>query len=224
MSWLFPSGGQILELQLQHQSLWWISRIDFLSDWLVWSPCSPMDAQESSAAPQFESINSSVLSLLYGPMLTWTYTTTGKTISLSIWTFVSQVMSLLFNMLSSFLIAFLPRSEHVLISGLQSTSTVIWEPKIIKSVTVSIFCSSICKEVIGPDAMILVFFQCGVLSQLFQCPLSLSSRGSLVSLRFLPLRWYHLHMWGYWYFSQQSWFQLVSHPAQHFAWFTLHIS
>ena len=78
------------------------------------------------------------------------YMTTGKTIYLSIQTFVSQVMSLLFNMLSSFVIAFLLRSERLLISGLQTMSTVIWEPKKIKSVTVSIFCPSICKEVMGP--------------------------------------------------------------------------
>ena len=51
--------------------------------------------------------------------------------------------------------------------------------------------------------------------------LSPSSRGSLVPLHFLPLKWYHLHIWGCWYFSKQSWFQLVSHPARHFAWCTL---
>ena len=56
--------------QLQHQSFQWIFRIDFLKDGLVWSPCSPRDSQESSPAPHFESINSLVLSLLYGPALT----------------------------------------------------------------------------------------------------------------------------------------------------------
>ena len=67
-------------------------------------------------------------------------------------------MSLLFNMLSRFVIAFLPRSKHLLISWLQSLSSVILEPKKIKSVTVSIFFPSICHEVIGPDAMVLAFF------------------------------------------------------------------
>jgi len=85
-----------------------------------------MDSQESSPAPQFESINSSMLSLLYGPALT-SVQTTGKTIALSIWTFVSKVMSLLFNTL--FVIAFLPRSKHLLISWLQSPSAVIMELK-----------------------------------------------------------------------------------------------
>ena len=64
----------------------------------------------------------------------------------------------------------------------------------------------------------------GVLSQLFHSPLSLSSRGSLVLLCFLPSGWCHLHIWGYWYFTWQSWFQLVLHPAQHFAWCTLYVS
>ena len=73
------------------------------------------DSQESSPAPQFESISSSVLSLLYGPTLTL-YKTTGKTIALTIWTFVGKVMSLLFNMLSRFVIAFLPGSQCLLIS------------------------------------------------------------------------------------------------------------
>ena len=85
------------------------------------------------------------------------YMTTGKTIALTIWTFVGKVMSLLFNMLCWFVIAFLSRSKRLLISWLQSLFTVIWEPKKIKSVTVSTFSPSICHEVIGPDAMILVF-------------------------------------------------------------------
>ena len=67
-----------------------------------------------------------------------------------------------------------------------------------------------------------LFFGCWVLSQLFHSPLSSSSRSSLVPLHFRPLEWYHLHIWGCWYFSQQSWFQLVIHPAQHFTWCTLH--
>ena len=84
--------------------------------------------------------------------------TTGKIIALTIWTFVGKVMSLLFNILCRSLIAFLPRSKHLLISWLQSPSAVILEPKKIKSVTVSIISPSICHEVMGLDAMILVFF------------------------------------------------------------------
>ena len=84
------------------------------------------------------------------------YITTGKTMALTIPTFVGKVMSLLFNTLSRFVIAFLPRSKYLLISWLQSPSTVILEPKKIKSVTVSTFSPSICHEVMGSDAMVLV--------------------------------------------------------------------
>ena len=83
--------------------------------------------------------------------------TTGKTIILDRQTFVGKVMALLFNMLPRMVLAFLPRSKHVLISWLQSPSPVILEPKKIKSVTVSIVSSSTCHEVMGPVAMILVF-------------------------------------------------------------------
>ena len=80
--------------------------------------------------------------------------TTREMIALTRWTFVSKVMSLLFNMLSRLVTAFLPRSKSLLISWLQSPSAVILEPKIIKSLSVS---PSICREVMGPDAMIVVF-------------------------------------------------------------------
>ena len=77
--------------------------------------------------------------------------TTGKTIALTIWSFVDKVMSLLFNMLSRLVIVFLPRNKCLLISWLQSPSAVIFEPKKIKSVTVSIVSTSICHEVMAPD-------------------------------------------------------------------------
>ena len=83
--------------------------------------------------------------------------TTEKTIALAVWTFVGKVMSLLFNILSRFVIAFLPRSKCLLISWLQSSSVVILEPKNRKAVTVSYFSPSIFHEVMGLDAMILVF-------------------------------------------------------------------
>ena len=85
------------------------------------------------------------------------YMTTGKTIALAIQTFVGKIMSLLFNMLSRLVTAFLPRSKHLLISRLQSPSAVILEPPKIKSLTVSTVSPSICYEVMGPDATILVF-------------------------------------------------------------------
>ena len=97
-----------------------------------------------------------MLSFLYGPTLTSIYDY-WKTIALTRGTFVDKVMSLLFNMLSRLVIAFFPRSKHLLISWLQSPSAVILEPKKIKSVTVSTVSPSICHEEMGPDAMIFVF-------------------------------------------------------------------
>ena len=110
------------------------------------------------------------------------YMTSGKTIAL--WTFVSKIMSLLFNMLFRLVIAFLPRSKHLLVLWLQSPSTVILEPEKIKSVTVSIISPSICMKWWDwmPESSP---FECWVLSQLFHSPLSPSWRGSLVPLHFL---------------------------------------
>ena len=105
--------------------------------------------------PQFKSINLQC-SAFFMVELSHPYITTGKTIALTRWTFVGKVMSLLYNKLSRLVIAFLPRSKHLLISWLQSPSAVILEPKKIKSVTVSIVSPSICHEVMGPDAMIFV--------------------------------------------------------------------
>ena len=132
------------------------------------------------AASQFESLNSSALSLLYGPTLTSVHDYRRKTIALTVY-FVGKVKSLLFNMLSSFVITFLSRTKHLLISWLQSPSTVILEPRKIKSVIASTFPPSICHEVMGPDAMILVFYTLNF-KPLFYSPLSPSSRGSLVLL------------------------------------------
>ena len=85
------------------------------------------------------------------------YMTPGKIIALTIWSFVGKMLFLLFNMLSRFVITFLPRNKHLLMSWLQSPYTVILEPKKIKTVTVSIVSPSICHEVMWSDAMILVF-------------------------------------------------------------------
>ena len=95
-------------------------------------------------------------SAFFTVQLSHPYMTTGKTLGLTRWTFVGKVMSLLFNMLSRF-VSFSPRSKHLLISWLQSPFGVILEPPQKKSVTVSTVSPSICHEVIGPDAMILVF-------------------------------------------------------------------
>ena len=123
------------------------------------------------------------------------YMTTGKIIALTIQAFVNNAMSLLFNLLSRFVTAFLPRSKRLWISWLQSPSAVILEPRERKSVTASTFPSYICHEVMGSDATTSVF-ECWVLSQPFYSPLSPSSRVSLVLLHFLPSEWYHLHIWN----------------------------
>ena len=109
--------------------------ISFRIDWF------DLLSVQGRQAPQHHNLRPSVLSssAFFIVQLSHTYMTTGKTIALSIWTFVGKVMSLLFNMLSRFVIALLPRSEHLLISWFQSPSSVILEPKKIRSVTASTF-------------------------------------------------------------------------------------
>ena len=109
---------------------------------------------------QHHSSKASILrrSAFFIVQLSHPYMTTGKTIVLTTRTFVGKIISLFFNMLSRLVITFLPRSKCLLISWLKSPSAVILEPPKIKSVTVSIVSPSICHEVMGPDAMILVFW------------------------------------------------------------------
>ena len=123
------------------------------------------------------------------------YMTTEKNIALTRWTFVGKVMSLLSNMLSSLVITFLPRSKCLLISWLQSPSTVILEPQKIKSATVSTVSTSICHEVMGPDAIILVFWMISF-KPTFSLSLPLPSRGSLTSLSAISI-----FSCTYWYLS-----------------------
>ena len=108
---------------------------------------------------QYHSSKASILwrSAFFIVKLSHPYMTIRKTIDLTRWTFVSRVMSLLFNMLSRLVITFLPRSKHLFVSWLQSPSAVILELQKIKSATVSTVFPSICHEVMGPDAMIFVF-------------------------------------------------------------------
>ena len=160
VSQLFVSGGQrigvsasVLPRNIQSWSPLGLT---------VSSPCNPRGSQESSPAQQLESISSLVnfFDAFFIVELSHLYITTGKTIALTLWTFASKVMSLLFNMqvfVSTLVTAFLPGSKHLLISWLQSPSVVILEPKKRKSVTDSIFSLSICHEVMGPDTMILGF-------------------------------------------------------------------
>ena len=148
--------------------------------------------------------------------------TTGKNVPLTIWTFVSKVMSLLFNMLSRFVTAFPLRSKCLLISWLQSPSAVILGLKKIKSVTVSIVSPSICH---GWDRMPWTsFFECWVLSQLFHSPFTFLKgffSSALLSCHKRDVMYISEVIDT---FSHQSWFQLVLHPAQRFAWCALHVS
>ena len=145
--------AQVLEFQLQHQSFQWIFRTDFTIEWLdllaVQGTLKSLLQHHSSKASIHQH------SAFFIVQLSHPYMTTGKTIALTRRTFVGKVMSLLYNMLSRLVIAFLSRNKHLLISWLQLPSAVILEsPQII---TVSIISPSICHEVMGPNAMILVF-------------------------------------------------------------------
>ena len=192
MSHFFASGGTkcwsfSFSINPSNEYLGWIS---FSIDWL-----DLLAVHETlECLLEHHSSKASVLwcSALFIVQLSHPYMTTGKTIALTRRTFVDKVMSLLLNTLSRFFIAFLPRSKCLLISWLQSPSTVIIEPKKIKSLTVSIVSPSICHEEMGLDDMFLVF-ECRILNQHFHSPLSLSTRDCLV-LHFLPQVWCHLHI------------------------------
>ena len=145
------------EFQLQHQSVHWKFRLtSFRMD------CLDLLAVQGNLKSLLQHHSSKALILQHSAsfivQLSHPYMTTGNTIALTRWTFVGKVMSLLFNMLSRFLIAFLPRSKRLLISWLQSPSTVILELPKIKSLIVSTVFPSICHEGMGPDTMILVFW------------------------------------------------------------------
>ena len=126
------------------------------------------------------------------------YMTTEKTIALTTWTFVSKVMSLVFNRRTRFVIVFLPRSKHLLISWMQSPSSVILEPK--ETVTVPIVSPSICHEVMRPDAMIFVFW---VLS--FKPTFSLSSFTFIKRLiSSFSLRWGYVAIFKFLLYQRQD--------------------
>ena len=112
--WVGSSHQVAKGLELQHQSFQWIFKTDFLYNWLVGTPCSPRNSQASSPTPQFKA---SILqhSAFFIVHLSHLYKTTGKTIALTRWTFVGKVMSMLFNMLSRLVLAFLPRIKCLLI-------------------------------------------------------------------------------------------------------------
>ena len=146
--------AKVLEFQLQHQSDF-PGLISFRMDWLdllaIQGTLKSLLQHHSSKASVLQCSTFFILQLSHP------YMTNGKTIALTRWTFAGKVMSLLFNVLSRLVIAFLLRSKRLLISWLQSPSAVILAPQKIKSLTVSIVSPSICHEVMGPFAMILVF-------------------------------------------------------------------
>ena len=159
-------------------------------------------------------------SLLYGPTLTSIpdYWKNNKFGSMDL---VSKVMLLLFKMRFRLVIAFLPKSKFL---NFMAAVTICSDIGARQNKVCHCFCCfpSICHEVVGLVAMIFVFWMLSF-KPTFSTPLSLLSRGSLVPLFFLPLGWCLLHVWGYWYFSQQSLFQLMLHPSRHFTWCTLYI-
>ena len=130
-----------------------------ISFWMDWLDLLAVQGTLKSIL-QHHSSKASIFwhSVFFTVQLSHPYMTTGKTIALTRWTFVGKVMSLFFNMLSRLVITFLPRNKHLLISWLQSPSAMILEPPKIKYVTVSTVSPSISHEVMGPDAMILVFW------------------------------------------------------------------
>ena len=127
---------------------------------------------------QHHSSKESVLwhSTFFKVQLSHPYMTTGKTIALTRWTFVSKVMSLLLNMLSRMVITFLPSSKHLLISWLQSPSAVILEPPKIKSLSISIVSPSICHKVMGLDAIIFIFWMLNFKPAFSLCPFTFLKR------------------------------------------------
>ena len=152
--------------------------------------------------------------------LSYLYMTIGRTIALTLCTFVGNVMSLLFNTLSRFVIVFFPRRKHLLISWLQSLSTVILEPKKIKSVTASTFFPFYLPWSDGTRCHDLSFL---TLSFKPSFPLSyftlmkrFFSFSSLPAIRVVLTAYLRLLMFLCWYFSWQSWFQLVIHSTQDF--------
>ena len=219
MSQFFASGGQSIGASASVSVLPMIIQDWFPLGWTGWISLQP------KGLPSLLQHYSSKASVLQRSAL-WSsshiYMTTGKTIALTRWTFVSKVMFLLFNILSRFVTAFLPRSKCLLVSWLQSPSAVILEPPKIKSVTVSIVSPSICHEVMALDAMILVFWMLS-----FKPTFSLSSftfikrlfRSSLSAIRVVSFVYLRLLI-----FLPVILIPACVSSSLHFAWCILHRS
>ena len=162
-SQFFASGGQSIGVSAQHQSNEYSELISFRIDWL--DLLAVQGTLESLL--QHHNSKASVLQHSASFQLSHPYMTTGKTIALTRWTFVGKLMSLLFNMLFRFVLAFLPRNKCLLISWLRLQSTVILEPKKIKSVTALTFSPSICHGMMGSDLMSSGFFNAELQASFF---------------------------------------------------------
>ena len=169
--------AKILEFQFLHHSFQWIFRTDFIR--IDWLDLHAIQGTLKSLLQHHSSILQHSAFLMV--QLSYPYMTARKTIALTKWTFVANVMSLLFNMLSTLVIAFLPRSKHLLISWLQSQW--FWSPQI--KVSLFPFFPHLFAMKWWDQMLWSLFFKWWVLSQLFLSPLSLSSRDSLVPLHFL---------------------------------------
>ena len=185
---------KVFGFQLQHQSFQWIFRIHWFDLLAVQGTVKSLLQHHSSKASILQ------CSAFFMVQLSHPYMTIGKTIALTIWTFVSKAMFLLFKTLCRFVTVILLRSKDLLISwicidsGAQENE--IWH-------CFHFFPTYFHWSDETPMPWSL-FFECWVLSQLFHSLLSPSLRGSLVPFHFPPLKWYYLHIWGCWYPTQQS--------------------
>ena len=208
MSQLFTSGSQSIGASASASSL----MVDWFDLLAVHGTLKSLLQHHSLKASVLWCLASIIVQLSHLPM------TTGKTIALTRWTFVSKMISLLFNRLSRLVIVFLPRSKHLLILWLQSLSTVILEPKKRKPVTVSTFSPSICHEVMGPDAMILIFWMLS-----FKPAFSLSSF-TLIKRRFSSSLLSAIRVVLSAYLRLLIFLLGILITAWHFTWCTLHMS
>ena len=218
MSRFIASGGQSIRVSVSASVL-----LMNIQDWFP-SGLTGWISLQSKGFLQHHSSKASILprSAFFIVQLSHPYMTTGKTIALTRRNFVGKVMCLLFNMLSRFITAFLPRSNHLLISWLQSPSAVILEPIKVTSVTVSTICPSFCHEVKGPDAMILVFWMLSLKPTFSLSSFTFIKRlfSSLLSaIRVVLSAYLRLLI-----FLPAILIPALLHPPWHFAWYTLHRS
>ena len=212
MSHFFTSGGESIGVSAS-------TSVFPIQDWFPLGLTGWISLQSKGLKTlQHHSSKASILqcSAFFIVQLSHPYMTNGKKHSFDKMDLYWQSNVFAFNMLSRLVIAFLSRSKRLLISWLQAPSALILEPPKIRSLTVSAISPSICHEVMGLDAMIFVSWMLS-----FKPTFSLSSftfiKRVFSSSSLSALRVIHLHIWGYGYFSWQSWFQLVLHPAQHFS-------